>query len=182
MITLTNITFENDKVTLTLEDFLKLIKQDKLTEVECKFEPKPMAPATAFLQVEPKPMAFDTKQELEYYVKNNPDATCEGISAEELVRFINGNKYKCLFLKKANLSGAKLSGAKLIGADLSGADLSGAKLIGANLSGAKLIGAKLSGADLSGADLSGADLSGAKLSGETIFPAGFIMSQKMIKL
>ena len=50
MITLTNITIENDKVTLTLEDFLKLIKKDKLTEVEYK--------------VEPKPMAFDTKKEL----------------------------------------------------------------------------------------------------------------------
>jgi len=182
MITLTNITFENDKVTLTLEDFLKLIKQDKLTEVECKFEPKPMAPATAFLQVEPKPMAFDTKQELEYYVKNNPDATCEGISAEELVRFINGNKYKCLFLKKADLSGADLSGAKLIGADLYRAYLLGADLSGANLYRADLSGADLSGADLSGADLSGADLLGAKYTGETIFPAGFIMSQKMIKL
>ena len=123
MIKITDITIENDKVTLSLEDFFKLIKQNKPTEVEYKVEPKPMAPATAFLQVEPKPMAFDTKEELDDYVKNNPDATCEGLPTEKLVNFIDRNKGKYLFLKKADLRYAYLRCYKLYGADLRGADL-----------------------------------------------------------
>jgi uncharacterized protein YjbI with pentapeptide repeats len=153
MINITNITIQNDKVTLSLEDFLKLIKQDKLTEVEYK--------------VEPKPMAFNTKQELNDYVKNNPNATCEGISTEKLVNFIYRNKGKFLFLKKANLSGADLSGADLWGADLSSANLSGADL---------------SGADLWDADLSGADLSNTRYNDKTIFPARFTIDKTMIKI
>ena len=66
-------------------------------------------------------MAFETKQELDDYVKNNPNATCEGISTGKLVKFIDSNKDTYCFLKEADLGDA----------DLEGADLSGDYLVGA---------------------------------------------------
>lgn len=92
-------TVQDGKITFDINDLLKLIQQDKLTEVKCT--------------VEPKAMAFDTKEELDEYVKNNPNATCKGISKEDLLVFIKENIGKYLFLKEAYLLGADLRGAYL---------------------------------------------------------------------
>lgn len=109
-----NATVQDGKITLDINDLLKLIQQDKLTEVE--------------YEIEPKPMAFDTKKELDDYFKNNPNATCKGVPTEELVAFINKNKGKFLFLKEADLYRTDLGGANLYGADLICANLGGANL------------------------------------------------------
>jgi uncharacterized protein YjbI with pentapeptide repeats len=101
-----------------------------------------------------------------------------------------GNDFKGVDLRYANLSGANLSNTNLSGANLSntnlsGADLSGATLYGTNLSqtnlteadlrganltktvlkSAYLTRANLSGANLDGIDLRNADLTGVNLSG-----------------
>ena len=152
MITLTDITIENDKVTLSLEDFFKLIKQNKLTEVEYK--------------VEPKPMAFDTKQELDDYVKSNPNATCKGISTQALLRFLERNIGKYFFLKEANLCDAKLYDVDLRYTYLCDADLRDADFRDARLSGNGV----------------GADLRGAKYNNNTKFPEGFTIKKTMTKI
>jgi len=167
-----NATLQDGKITIDINDLLKQIQQNKPTEVEYKVEPKPMAPATAFLQVEPKPMAFDTKEELDDYVKNNPNATCEGISTGKLVRFIDRNKSKYLFLKKANLNGAGLYYACL----------DGAYLDGVYFYGANLYGARLNGANLRGAYVNVRDLFGARYDDNTKFPEGFTIPETMIKI
>ena len=103
-----NATFQDGKVTFDINDLLKLIKKDKLTEVE--------------YEIEPKAMAFDKIKELNDYVKNNPNATCKGIPTKDLVAFIKENRGKYLFLKDANLRDAILFGADLCGADLRDAE------------------------------------------------------------
>jgi hypothetical protein len=62
-------------------------------------------------------MAFDTKEELDDYAKNNPNATCKGLPTAELVVFIKANKGKYLFLKEADLRCANLYRANLCGAE-----------------------------------------------------------------
>ena len=118
-----------------------------------------------------------TKEEIDEYVKNNPLATCKGIATNDLVKFIQENKGKYLFLKEANLYGAYLCGA-----DLRGAYLRGANLLGADLCGADLRGANLYGANLHGADLRGANLYGARYDSNTKFPDDFTIPDTMIKL
>lgn len=75
----------------------------------------------------PQERAFDTKEELDEYVKNNPLATCKGIATKDLVKFIKENRNKFVFLKEANLRFADLSGANLRFANLRFADLRDAK-------------------------------------------------------
>lgn len=58
-------------------------------------------------------MAFDTKEELDDYLKNKPNATCKGIPRRDLLKFIRENRTKYRFLKEADLIGANLSGADL---------------------------------------------------------------------
>jgi len=153
-----NATFQDGKITIDINDLLSQIKQGQLTEVEYK--------------VEPKPMAFDTQQELDDYVKNNPNATCEGISTEELVKFIHRNKDTYCFLKEADLGDA----------DLEGADLSGDYLVGAYLDGADLSRVDFGGANLRGADLCYTTLYDTKYNDKTIFPEGFAIPETMIKI
>ena len=178
-----NATVQDGKITLDINDLLKLIQQDKLTEVE--------------YEIEPKPMAFDTKKELDDYFENNPNATCKGVPTEELVAFINKNKGKFLFLKDADLRDADLRGANLCFANLCfanlfdanlcfanlcGADLCFANLCGADLCGANLFGADLCGADLCGANLCFANLFDAKYNDKTRFSAFFTIPTIMIKI
>ena len=73
--------------------------------------------------------AFDTKTELDDFVKNNPDATCRGIPTTELVEFITANKGKFLYLKEANLKEANFADADLEGVDLMGAYFKGATFV-----------------------------------------------------
>ena len=77
--------------------------------------------------------AFDTREELKTFGKENPEANCSEIPTDEVVRFIKENQDKFLFLRWA-----KLRGANLRGADLEGADLLCADLWRANLEGAKI--------------------------------------------
>ena len=133
-----NADIKDGKITFDIQDFLELIQPKKEAIVEC---PKP----------KPQAMAFDSREELKNYVKNNPSATCRGIPTEELVKFIKENKGKLLFLKEANLINANLSGANLMwaylrGADLRGTDLSGAYLMLCNLGGANFRDTILRGA------------------------------------
>jgi hypothetical protein len=132
---------------------LKDKEQHRATNVECK--------------IEPKLMAFNTKEELDDYVKNNPNATCEGIDKDTVVDFIKENQGKYLFLKKAYLRDVYLRGVKLMGANLSFTDLRGAYLIDADLEEAKL---------------NGAYLVGAFYDDDTKFPQEFIIPHYMIKL
>ena len=128
----------------------------------------------------PKPMSFYTKDELDEYVKSNPEATCKGIPTKELVEFIRrreGRKGQYLFLKDADLSYANLSDTCL----------RGVYLCGANLFNSYLCGADLSDADLSDAYLCGADLSDAELmhsiyNNRTVFPDDFKITRTMRNL
>lgn len=73
-------------------------------------------------KIQPKLIAFDTKEELVEYIKNNPQTTYEGIKTETVVEisdFIRKNYGKFLFL-----GGAYLIGDKLRFVDLSGVDYS----------------------------------------------------------
>jgi uncharacterized protein YjbI with pentapeptide repeats len=94
-----------------------------------------------------------------------------------LLRFINENKGKYLFLKQADLCGADLSSANLGWAYLCGADL-----CGANLFNTKLCFADFSDADLSYIKLCYTDFYHAKYNDNTKFPEGFTIPETMIKL
>jgi hypothetical protein len=79
---------------------------------------------------EPKPMAFDTNEELLNYAIDNPNATCKGLSTKDLEAFIDKNKGKYIFLKEADLRGASsyhayFGGAYAYRAYLCCADLGG---------------------------------------------------------
>ncbi len=142
-------TFQDGKITIDINDIFKSIQQDKITEVKYK-------------KVEPKPMAFDTKEELDDYVKNNPYATCFTISTEELLRFIKENQRKYFFLGSADLRDARLGGV--------------------NLRGAYLRFARLYNASLYNAILCDANLDGASYNSYTSFPEGFIIPKTMKKI
>jgi hypothetical protein len=115
-------------------------------------------------------------------------------------------------LRKAALNGASLQGADLFGAHLEGADLDvahlegarlsvahlkRARLRGAHLEGASLFGAHLEGAYFRGAHLEGADLDGVQLEDlpfgsanlegaiadlDTVWPDGFDVASKGIRV
>jgi uncharacterized protein YjbI with pentapeptide repeats len=107
------------------------------------------------------PVAFNTKEELLEFSNNN-DYNVEG-STENLIKFIQDNAGKFLYLRKANLWDADLWDADLRDANLRDSNLRGANLRGANLWDANLEDADLRGANLRGANLEGADLRGADL-------------------
>ena len=103
------------------------------------------------------PIAFNTKEELLEFSKNNYYDV-----KENLIKFIQDNAGKFLYLRGANLWGANLWDTDLRGANLRDVNLRGAKLEDANLRGANLRDADLRDTDLRGADLRGADLRSAK--------------------
>ena len=112
------------------------------------------------------PVAFNTKEELLEFSNNN-DYNVEG-STENLIKFIQDNAGKFLYLRKANLWDANLEGANLRGADLWDANSEGADLRDADLRGANLWDANLEDADLRGANLRGANLRDANLEGANL--------------
>ena len=150
-----NATVQDGKITLDINDLLKTIQKDKITGVEYK--------------VEQKPMAFNTKEELDEYIKNNPEATCEGIDTETILSFARDWYGRKLFLKKANLSNADFmhghfTGAYLMGANFNDAFLRCARFIDATLDDVSFVNANLSNTDFGRAILNGTDFSGANLS------------------
>jgi len=65
--------------------------------------------------------AFDTKEELKAYSKENHySINATNVTTEEILEFILENQFKFLYLVGANLSDANLTFAHLRGADLRG--------------------------------------------------------------